>query len=197
MLALITGTVHEVKAEHVTVVTGGIGFSIYSNPRTLAQLRHGQEVQLHTTLVGREDSLTLFGFLTADERDTHQKLQSVSGVGPRIALAALEVFTPDELRTALAHKDEAALQRIPGIGKKSAQRLIVNIGDKLGPATTLTTPALSATATDTANEVISALTSLGWPAPRAKEVVSTFAGSGLNTADMLRAALIALGGNHG
>lgn len=196
MLALITGRVQDVNAERAIIVTGGIGFSVHSNARTLTQLRHGTEVELHTCLVVREDSLTLYGFLTADERNTHNALQSVSGVGPRIALAALEVFTPDELRTALAAEDEVALQRIPGIGKKSAQRLILNIGDKLGPATTQSAPH-SVADDDTANEVISALASLGWSTPRAKEVVAQFAGSGMNTADMLRAALIALGGNHG
>ena len=196
MLALINGRVQDVNAERAIIVTGGIGFSVYSNARTLTQLRHGAEVELHTSLVVREDSLTLYGFLTADECNTHNALQSVSGVGPRIALAALEVFTPDELRTALANEDEVALQRIPGIGKKSAQRLILNIGDKLGPAATAAAP-LTPGADDTADEVIAALASLGWSTPRAKEVVAQFAGSGMNTADMLRAALIALGGNHG
>ncbi|MDO5721203.1 MAG: Holliday junction branch migration protein RuvA [Actinomycetaceae bacterium] len=196
MIALIQGRVHHIGADKVIVTTTGVGYLIHTNSRTLMQLRHGEDVELHTAMVVREDSLTLYGFLSSDERDTHNALQSVTGVGPRTALAALEVFTPDELRQALANEDEKALQRIPGVGKKSAQRLIINIGDKLGPPSAAM-PVKPTVDDTTGKEVVAALVSLGWNSARAEEAVAQFAGSGMNTSDMLRAALIALGGNHG
>ena len=102
MITLLSGRVHSVRADSLTVVTAGIGRRVHVTPQTAADVRHGQEVDLHTVLVVREDSLTLYGFAVEDERDLFETLQTISGIGPRLALAVLSVLSPDELRAAIA-----------------------------------------------------------------------------------------------
>lgn len=195
MISYLTGQVRSIHSDHLVIQAGSFGFRVYMPARTLSTIRHNEEIEVFTNLVVREDSLTLFGFKSEDESDTFDILQTVSGVGPRTAIAALDVFTPDELRGALAEKNEKLLQKIPGIGKKSAQRMILEIGDKLGPATGITNaPAPVDHASD---EVIAALINLGWQKNQAEEAVKPFVGTGMNTSDMLRAALVNLGGKRG
>ena len=133
MIASIQGPVAHIGLDSAVIEVGGVGLLVRATPTTLAGLRVGATGRLATTLVVREDSLTLMGFADDDERDTYEILQSVSGIGPKTALAMLAVHTPDALRRALAAEDLAALQRVPGIGRKGAQRLVLEIGDKLGP----------------------------------------------------------------
>lgn len=198
MIAQVTGMVHEVGLDAVIVVTGGIGWKVLVAPPTAQTLTAGAEATLHTSLVVREDSLTLFGFRSADERDVFERLQTVSGVGPRIALAALAVLSPDDLRRAIAAGDLAALQRIPGIGKKSAQRLVLEIGDRLGVSAMIDEGAPVAGSVDqVAMEVKDALVQLGWTEAVAQRSVDALSGSGLGASDMLRAALLSLGGHRG
>ncbi len=161
MIARLRGTVLHVDGSTATVEVGGIGLAVYATPTTLATLREGGEVVLHTSLVVREDSLTLFGFADSDEKATFEILQGVSGVGPRLALGILSVHTPDVLRRAVSSQDEAALQRVSGIGKKGAQRLILELGTKLGPevgSDGAVPPAPAA-----GSDVVDALVGLGWP----------------------------------
>ena len=111
---------------------GGVGLLVQCTPGTLAGLRTGERARVATSLVVREDALTLYGFASEDERNTFELLQTASGVGPRLALAMLAVFTPDALRRAVATEDLAALTTVPGIGRKGAQRIVLELAGRLG-----------------------------------------------------------------
>ena len=132
MIASLSGTVAAVTGEVAVIETGGVGIAVQCTPTTLATLRPGQDTRLATSLVVREDSLTLFGFATDDERAVFEILQSVTGVGPRLAQAVLAVHSPDAVRAAVATDDVGALTLVPGVGKKGAQRLVLELKDKLG-----------------------------------------------------------------
>ena len=132
MIASVSGAVAAITGEAAVIEVGGIGIAVQCTPTTLATLRPGQETRLATSLVVREDSLTLFGFATDDERAVFEVLQSVTGVGPRLAQAVLSVHSPDAVRAAVATDDVGALTLVPGVGKKGAQRLVLELKDKLG-----------------------------------------------------------------
>ncbi|MFD0891666.1 Holliday junction branch migration protein RuvA, partial [Streptosporangium algeriense] len=132
MIASVRGRVAAIAPEGAVVEVGGIGVLVHCTPGTLAALRVGEETRLATSLVVREDSLTLFGFGTDDERLVFELLQTANGVGPKVALAMLAVHTPNALRIAVASADVKALTRVPGVGPKVAQRIIVDLKDKLG-----------------------------------------------------------------
>jgi Holliday junction DNA helicase RuvA len=136
VIASVNGHVAAVTGEAAVVEVGGIGIAVQCTPTTLATLRPGQEARLATSLVVREDSLTLFGFATDDERAVFEILQSVTGVGPRLAQAVLAVHSPDAVRSAVATDDVGALTLVPGVGKKGAQRLVLELKDKLGTTST-------------------------------------------------------------
>ena len=131
MIASVKGRVAAVTTETAVVEVGGVGLAVQCTPTTLATLRPGMTAELATSLVVREDSLTLFGFATPDERAVFEVLQSVSGVGPKLAQAVLSVHSPDAVRTAVATEDVGALTLVPGVGKKGAQRLVLELKDKL------------------------------------------------------------------
>ena len=131
MIAAVRGEVLEIGLDHAVVEVGGVGLAVHATPATLARLRRGDQARLATSLVVREDSLTLFGFADAEERDLFTLLQTVSGVGPRLALATLAVLSPDALRAGLADGDVATLTRVPGIGRKGAERLVLELRDKV------------------------------------------------------------------
>lgn len=197
VIAQLRGSLEEVGLDTVTVLVGGIGWRVLVTPATAQSLTRGTEVCLHTSLVVREESLTLFGFRSADERDVFERLQTVSGIGPRIALAALAVLTPDDLRGAVSRGDLAALQRIPGVGRKSAQRMVLEIGDKLGAAAALPESGSTSAGSAAEDEVRAALVQLGWTETVAERTVSGLAGRGLDASALLRAALVELGGSRG
>ena len=134
MIASVSGRVAAVAGDTVVVEVGGVGLAVQCTPATLASLRPGMTAELATSLVVREDSLTLFGFASADERAVFDVLQSVSGVGPKLAQAVLSVHTPDAVRVAVATEDVGALTLVPGVGRKGAQRLVLELKDKLGGA---------------------------------------------------------------
>jgi Holliday junction DNA helicase RuvA len=136
VIASVSGQVAAVTGETAVVEVGGVGLAVHCTPATLATLRPGTATRLATTLVVREDSLTLFGFATDDERAVFEVLQSVTGVGPKLAQAVLAVHSPDGVRTAVATDDVGALTLVPGIGKKGAQRLVLELKDKLAGAST-------------------------------------------------------------
>ncbi len=161
MIATVRGRVLQQNGTSVIVEVGGVGFAVHATPTTLSTLGEGAEVLLYTSLVVREDSLTLFGFLHADEKVTFDILQGVSGVGPRLALGILAVHTPDALRRAVSSQDEVALQRVSGIGKKGAQRLILELGTKLGPEVGSDPEPVASPAPS--SDVVDALVGLGWP----------------------------------
>lgn len=132
MISSVNGTVLSIGLDRAVIEVGGVGFAVRCTPNTLAGLRRGTSARLATSLVVREDSLTLFGFASDDARELFELVQSVSGVGPKIALALLAVLDPDDLRRALASGDTTALTRAPGIGKKGAERLVLELRDKVG-----------------------------------------------------------------
>ncbi|MFJ3494602.1 Holliday junction branch migration protein RuvA [Streptomyces sp. NPDC086091] len=132
MIAFVSGTVAALAPDAAVVEVGGVGMAVQCSPNTLSTLRLGQAAKLHTSLVVREDSLTLYGFADDDERQTFELLQTASGVGPRLAQAMLAVHSPDALRRAVATADEKALTAVPGIGKKGAQKLLLELKDRLG-----------------------------------------------------------------
>ena len=133
MISHLDGRVSAIAPEGAVIEVGGVGLLVQCTPGTLATLRPGERARVATSLVVREDALTLFGFAADDERDVFELLQTASGVGPRLALAMLAVFTPDALRRAVAAEDVTALTRVPGIGRKGAQRIILELAGRLGP----------------------------------------------------------------
>jgi holliday junction DNA helicase RuvA len=204
VIASVHGTVQTVRLDAAVVEVGGVGLLIHATPATLAGLRVGATARLATSLLVREDALTLFGFADADEREVFEIVQTVSGVGPRLALAMLAVHTPDGLRTAVQSEDVKALQRVPGIGLKGAQRIILELKDRIGAPTvarSLTTPAPSPG--DRRELVVEALVGLGWNARAAGDAVATvLEGTEGSIAEdevagVLRAALRTLGGGRG
>jgi Holliday junction DNA helicase RuvA len=132
MIAFVSGPVAALSPTTAVIEVGGVGMAVQCAPNTLAELRIGQEAKLATSLVVREDSLTLYGFADDDERQVFELLQTASGVGPRLAQAMLAVHAPDALRTAVATGDEKALITVPGIGKRGAQKLLLELKDRLG-----------------------------------------------------------------
>jgi len=202
MIASVRGTVLAVRLDSAVIEVGGVGMLVHATPATLAGLRPGAAAQLATCLVVREDSLTLFGFADDDEREIFEVVQTVSGVGPRLALAMLAVHSPDGLRRAVAGEDLAALKRVPGIGHKGAQRIVLELGDRLG-APTSAPDAGPAPQDDRRSQVVDALVGLGWTARAAEDAVAgvldggTVPVGGDEVAGVLRAALRALGGVRG
>ncbi|MFI1396758.1 Holliday junction branch migration protein RuvA [Streptomyces sp. NPDC020681] len=132
MIAFVSGPVAALAPTTAVIEVGGVGMAVQCTPNTLSTLRIGQEAKLATSLVVREDSLTLYGFTDDDERQVFELLQTASGVGPRLAQAMLAVHTPDALRVAVATGDEKTLTAVPGIGKKGAQKLLLELKDRLG-----------------------------------------------------------------
>ncbi|HEY3905079.1 MAG TPA: Holliday junction branch migration protein RuvA [Streptosporangiaceae bacterium] len=132
MIAHLDGVVSTVAPEGAVIDVGGVGLLVQCSPGTLAGLRPGERTKVCTSLVVREDALTLYGFGTDDERNTFELLQTASGIGPRLALAMLATFSPDGLRGAVAASDVNALTRVPGIGRKGAQRIVLELAGRLG-----------------------------------------------------------------
>jgi Holliday junction DNA helicase RuvA len=132
MIATVSGVVVAVSNEAAVIEVGGVGLAVHCTPATLGTLRVGETTRLSTSLVVREDSLTLFGFATDDERVVFETLQGATGVGPRLAQAVLAVHSPDAIRTAVATEDIGALTLVSGIGRKGAQRIVLELKDKLG-----------------------------------------------------------------
>jgi Holliday junction DNA helicase RuvA len=159
--------------------SGGLGFAVQCGPNTLATLRVGGQAVLHTSLIVREDSLTLYGFGSADERSLFELLQTASGVGPRVAQAMLSVLDPVSIRTAIATADTTTLIRVPGIGKKSAERLVLELKDRIGSLPTVAVPAGAPAARPVAwrDQVSEGLVGLGWSVREATAAVAAVAGS--------------------
>jgi Holliday junction DNA helicase RuvA len=204
VIAHLRGTVADVAPDGAVIEVGGVGMRVQCTPGTLATLRPGEPAQVATSLVVREDSLTLFGFLTEDERNVFELLQTASGVGPRLALAMLAVHTPDALRRAVSAEDLRALTMVPGIGQKGAQRIVLELRDRLGPPGDGALPGAKSAprAASWRDQVQSGLVNLGWPARDADLAIAAVEEEGLiavgpggevNVATVLRAALRKLG----
>ncbi|MFR9801344.1 Holliday junction branch migration protein RuvA [Pseudonocardia sp. RS010] len=202
MIASVRGPVLEIGLDHAVVEVGGVGLAVFCTPATLAGLRRGTEARLSTTLIVREESLTLFGFADADERELFLLLQTVSGIGPRLALATIAVLEPEVLRRALHDGDLATLTRIPGVGKKSAERLVVELRDKVVVAPVPVTTAGAAVpaaagngASPVRDQVVEALVGLGFTLRPAEQAVDAVLADKpeAEASQLLRAALASLG----
>ena len=199
MISFLRGTVAHVGLSSAVIDLNGAGMSVNATPQTLSRLRAGEEGKLFTSLIVREDSLTLFGFASDDERAVFDILLSVSGVGPRLALAVLAVHEPEAIRVAAHSGDGKAFTKVPGIGPKVAGRIVLELAGKLVPhGTAATAPAASSEAV-WKPQVVAAMTSLGWSEKDATvSIDKSLADSpGLaeqgNVAEILRATLRWLG----
>ena len=203
MIASVRGRVAALSPSGAVVEVGGVGLEVQCAPGTLAGLRLGAEATLATSLVVREDSLTLFGFADDDERQVFELVQTASGVGPKLAQAMLAVHSPDELRRAVASDDLTALTQVPGIGRKGAQRIVLELRDRLGAPQGLVTSrggAAGGPAGSWRDQVHTGLVGLGWSgreadlaldavAPLAEEQQASDPAAGPDVPELLRAAL--------
>ncbi len=166
MIARLRGTVVSRAPEAVVLDVGGVGYLVQATQRALAKARSGNEVALDTYLHVREDALQLYGFAEPAERELFELLLSVSGVGPKVALAILSNSTPGDLRRAIALEDETRFVAIPGIGKKTAQRIVLELKEKLG--------AVDIAGEAPAQELVArdALVELGYSVPEAERALA-------------------------
>ncbi|MFC9583172.1 Holliday junction branch migration protein RuvA [Streptomyces yangpuensis] len=203
MIAFVNGAVAALTPNLAVIEVGGVGMAVHCTPNTIAGLRVGEQARLATSLVVREDSLTLYGFADDDERQVFELLQTASGVGPRVAQAMLGVHTPDALRVAFASGDAKALTAVPGIGPKGAQKLLLELKGKLGaPAPVVGAQrAVASGPAPWTEQLTAALIGLGYASREAEEAVvavtpqaeaAIAAGGSAPVPQLLRAALQSL-----
>ena len=196
MIAFVRGEVAALTLTSAVLEVGGVGLELMCTPGTLATLRVGSTAMLPTSMVVREDSLTVFGFLDEDEKQIFELVQTASGVGPKVAQAMVAVLSPDDLRAAVAGEDVKTLTRVPGIGQKGAQRIILELKDRIGAPTGARLAGHSpTTGPPWRDQVHQGLVGLGWSAKEAEQAVETVApdaGASPDVPSLLRAALRAL-----
>jgi Holliday junction DNA helicase RuvA len=197
VIAQVTGVVTGVGATWAVVTVGGLGLRLLCTPGTAAGLRIGQETTLATSLVVREDSLTLYGFADDAERETFELVQTATGVGPKLAQAIVSVLSPDDLRSAIASENLAILCSVPGVGRRGAQRLVIELKDKVGALAATSSSYRTAAAPAWRDQVRAGLEGLGWSsrdAEAACDVVQPLADADptLGVAGLMRAALRSL-----
>ena len=198
MIAHLDGVVSVVSPEGAVIDVGGVGLLVQCSPGTLAGLRPGERAKVCTSLVVREDALTLYGFGSDDERNTFELLQTASGIGPRLALAMLATFSPDGLRQAVAASDVTALTAVPGIGRKGAQRIVLELAGRLGlPGDGAVVAPASNGQVAWRDQVRTGLVNLGWQPRDADAAIAAIepdqADGEVDVAGALRAALRVLG----
>jgi Holliday junction DNA helicase RuvA len=194
MIASVRGEVLDIALDHVVIEACGVGYKVMATPTTLATLHRGSAARLITAMIVREDSQTLYGFADADARDLFLTLLGVSGVGPKIALATLAVYDAPSLRQALADGDVTALTRVPGIGKRGAERLVLELRDKIGPMPAAV-GAVALNGHAVRGPVVEALVGLGFAVRQAEEATDKVLANEpeSSTSSALRAALSMLG----
>lgn len=190
MIASISGIVKFLRINTMVVEVGGVGMLVHVSPRLSANQTVGRSVSLHTVLVVREDALTLYGFETPDARDLFEILQTVTGIGPKVAQSALTVYDVPELVSAIKSENSSILEKIPGLGKKGAQRLVLELKEKLGAFVSTQSPVVGAWR----EQLNSALVGLGYSLRQSEERIETVAAqfgsaSEIPIAELLRAAL--------
>ena len=174
MISLISGTLRSLTLDRAVVDVSGVGYSLLITPRTSTQLVLGSEATFFTTLVVREDSMTLFAFLDSSERDTFEILQTLSGLGPKVALAITGALTTDDLARAVTQEDFATIEKVPGIGKKGAQRLVLELKGKIHTSTSESK--IPVAQSGIRDQLLAALTGLGFsPKDSDVAITSTFA----------------------
>lgn len=193
MIAAVRGEVLDIALDHAVIEAAGVGYKVMATPSTLATLRRGEQARLITAMIVREDSMTLYGFADAEARDLFSTLIGVSGVGPKIALATLAVYDAAALRQALADGDVTALTRVPGIGKRGAERMVLELRDKIGALPGGGTAPVGPLGIR--GPVVEALVGLGFPAKQAEDACDKVLADDpeASTSTALRAALSMLG----
>ncbi len=195
MIAFVRGRVAGLTLSSAVLEVGGVGLEVMCTPGTLAGLRTGHEATLPTSMVVREDSLTLFGFADDDEKQTFELVQTASGVGPKLAQAMVACLSPDDLRRAVASDDVKTLTRVPGVGQKGAQRIILELKDRIGAPTHGHVAAPGPADAPWRGQVHQGLVGLGWStkdADKAVDAVADEAGDSPDVAALLRSALRSL-----
>lgn len=171
MISSLRGPVLAAAGTSLVIDVGGVGFQVNSTPALVLAAREGAELLVHTSLIVREDALTLFGFGTRDELDVFELLIGVTGVGPRSALGVLSAMSPSQIATAIAADDDAAFRKVSGIGPKTAKLITVSLAGKLVAPAAVDVPAVAASGRGVADSVLAALTGLGWSERAAVEAV--------------------------
>lgn len=198
MISTLRGMPEQVNLNSAIIEVGGFGMLIQATPQTLSTLHVGREALVHTSMVVREDSMTLFGFASGEEREVFEILIGVSGIGPRTGLAILAVHTPEDVRVAASTKDAKAFTKVSGIGPKGAERIVLELSGKLVPTGVVTAGGVSA-APAWEPQVIEALTGLGWTDRDANKALEALAKSDPDITangsvpEILRAVLRSLG----
>jgi Holliday junction DNA helicase RuvA len=188
MISLLNGIVRSIHTDKAIVDVGGVGLSVSITQHTSSQLNLGAPVQLFTSLVVREDSLTLFGFLDDESRTTFELVQTVSGIGPKVALAIMGAHSPQSLALAITQEDIKGIEKVPGIGRKGAQRLILELKGKISDFGNSDQPRIHQPVWR--EQLSAALISLGFSAKDSdvaiNEVLATYAERGIDpsTADL-------------
>ncbi|GGF41245.1 Holliday junction branch migration protein RuvA [Williamsia phyllosphaerae] len=196
MIASLRGPVLHIALDHLVIECAGVGYRVLATPSTLAAVNRDSETTLLTTMIVREDSMTLYGFTEPDARELFALLQTVTGVGPRLAMATLAVLEPDSLRMALADSDIKALCTVPGIGKRVAERLAVELRDKVDrPHAGPRAHEGAGAPMGVGDQVVEALTGLGFGLPAAERAVASVLADepDADSARALRASLALLG----
>ncbi len=192
MIAQLTGRVAAKMPTAVVIDVGGVGFKVAMSTSSLVALpAEGDEVTVQTHLYVREDELSLFGFESVEEKSLFEQLITVSGIGPKVALSILSAFTPDAFADALAHEDVARLSSVPGIGKKTAQRMILDLKDRLSVVGALT---VTKAAQDSATEVHAALLGMGFSSAEVATALGGYDGVAGDVQALLKYGLRRLGG---
>lgn len=192
MISSVTGLVLEIRPDALVVSIGGVGLLVMASPDVISTAKLGEPISLHTSLVVREESLTLFGFTSGDSRELFELIQGVSGFGPRLAFTILSFLSAEQLRVAIASGDVARLRKTPGVGAKGASRLILELKDRIGHTTSS-----GSSVNDWEHQVEQALIGLGWSAKDSSAVVTTLKtqsdASDLSIPELLKQALQLLG----
>lgn len=193
MIASVRGEVLDIALDHVVIEAAGVGYKVMATPSTLATLRRGSEARLITAMIVREDSQTLYGFVDSDARDLFLTLLGVSGIGPSIALGALAMYDGPTLRAAIGDGDVTALVRIPKVGKKTAELLVLTLRDKVGAYSS--SGLAAAGGHGIRGPVVEALVGLGFAQKQAEEATDKVLANDpeATTSGALRAALSMLG----
>lgn len=197
MISSLRGPVLEIRLDSLVIGVGGVGMTVMCSPDTISQARVDQEITLFTSLIVREDSLTLFGFANSDNREMFEVVQGVSGFGPKLAFTILSSLPADELRTAIGNEDVARLKQTPGVGAKGAQRLVLELKDRIGTPTSGVKRSASKEA-QWQIQVEQGLLGLGWSPRDAQRAISAVIEEGVTdtqaTPELLRRALQILAG---
>jgi Holliday junction DNA helicase RuvA len=196
MISSLTGTVRSLTSDRAIVEVGGVGLSLVLTPSTTGQITLGSQQQFFTSLVVREDSLTLYGFLTDEAKGLFELVQTVSGIGPKVAMSIVGAMSPEDLARAISQEEISVIEKVPGIGRKGAQRLILELKGKLSDLSNNQT--YKGHQPVWREKLVSGLTSLGFSPKEADgaitEVIATLSSEGIDPStkdlsELLRMAL--------